>query len=98
MRCSSDAGPFAEDRDRSRAQIVATLPIDARHAVVHGDEVAAARGRSRCPGSRKQCSRRLEVDAVQDQVEVVVVGLDLGMVQLAERVFDRELVEVKDVA
>ena len=28
---------------------------------------------------RKQCSLALEVDAVQDQVEVAVVGLDLGM-------------------
>ena len=46
---------------------------------------------------RNACSLRLEVDAVQDQVQVVAVGLDLGMVDLGERVFDRQLVEVEDV-
>ena len=43
------------------------------------------------------CSRGLEVDAVEDEVEVVAVGLDLGMMELAERVLDRQLVEVEDV-
>ena len=38
-----------------------------------------------------------EVDAVQDQVEVAVVGFDLGMVDRAERVFDGERVKMKDV-
>src|SRR5262245_56089168 len=40
----------------------------------------------------------LEVDAVQDDVEVIAVGFDLGMVQFAEGVFDRQLVKVEDVA
>ena len=39
----------------------------------------------------------LEVDAVEDQVEVVAVGFDFGMVDLGERVFDGQLVEVEDV-
>src|SRR5262245_4659090 len=40
----------------------------------------------------------LEVDAVQDEVEVVAVGFDLGVVQFAEGVFDRKLVKVEDVS
>src|SRR5882672_2302160 len=42
--------------------------------------------------------RLLEIDAVKNQIQVVAVGFDLGMVELAEGVFDRKLVEVKDVA
>ena len=34
---------------------------------------------------------------VENQVEVVAVGFDLGMVYLGEGVFDGQLVEVKDV-
>ena len=39
--------------------------------------------------------RFAEVDAVQDQVEIVAVGFDLGMVNLAQRILDRQFVEVE---
>ncbi len=42
--------------------------------------------------------RLAEVDAVQNQIEVVAVGLDFGMVNLTQRVLDRQLVKVKHVA
>src|SRR5687767_12915887 len=38
-----------------------------------------------------------EIDAVQDQIEVAAVGLDLGMMDLAQRVLDREIVELEDL-
>ena len=39
----------------------------------------------------------LEVDAVENQIEVIAVRLDLGMMDLVERVLDGELVDVEDV-
>ena len=39
----------------------------------------------------------LEIDAVENQVEVVAVGFDFGMVNLCECVFDGQLVEVEDL-
>ncbi len=39
-----------------------------------------------------------EVDAVENQVQVVAVRLDLGMMNLGERILDGELVEVEHVA
>ena len=42
---------------------------------------------------REAVLRGREVDAVQDQVEVVAVALDLGGLDLLERVLDGELVE-----
>src|SRR5256885_178482 len=41
---------------------------------------------------------RAEVDAVEDQVEVAFVALDLGMMHGRKRVLDRELVEGEDLA
>ena len=46
---------------------------------------------------REAVLRCLEVDAVQDQVEVAAVALDLRVMDLGERVLDRQLVEVEDV-
>ena len=37
-----------------------------------------------------------EVDPVEDEVQIVAVGLDLGVVDVAEGILDGELVEVKD--
>ncbi len=39
----------------------------------------------------------LEIDAVENQIEVIAERLDLGMMNLVERVFDGELVDVEDV-
>ena len=39
----------------------------------------------------------LEVYAVENQIEVIAVRLDLGMMNLVERVLDGELVDVEDV-
>ena len=38
-----------------------------------------------------------EVDAVEDQIQVVAVRFDLRMVDLAERILDSEIVEFEDV-
>ena len=38
-----------------------------------------------------------EIDAVEDQIQVVTVRFNLGMVDLAERILDREIVEFEDV-
>ena len=40
---------------------------------------------------------RFEVDAVEDQVEIVAVGLDLGMMGFGKGVLHRQLVEVEDI-
>ena len=38
-----------------------------------------------------------EVDAVEDEIQIVAVRLDLRMVDLGQGVLDRQLVEVEDV-
>jgi hypothetical protein len=43
------------------------------------------------------CSRA-EVDAVQNQIQIFRVRLDLRMVDFADGILDRELVEMKDVS
>ena len=47
------------------------------------------------------CAKRvlfgLEIDAVEDEIQVVAVGLDLGMMDFRERVLDGQLVEMEDV-
>src|SRR5262249_55597752 len=40
--------------------------------------------------------RRVEVDAMEDQVEIVAVRFDLRILEVAEGVFHRQLVEVKE--
>src|SRR5688572_24214698 len=40
---------------------------------------------------------RLEVDAVQNQIQIVGVRLDLRMVDFADRVLDRQLVKMEHV-
>jgi hypothetical protein len=47
---------------------------------------------------RERVLRRLEVDAVEDQIEVTVVGLDLRRLDLVDRVLDGELVEREGIA
>ena len=39
----------------------------------------------------------LEVDAVENQIEIIAVRLDLGMMNRVERVLDGELVDVEDI-
>jgi hypothetical protein len=39
-----------------------------------------------------------EVDGVQDEVQVIAVGFDFGVMDLGQGVFDGELVEVEDVS
>ena len=46
---------------------------------------------------RELVLRGLEIDAVEDEIDVAVVRLDLRMEDFAERVFDGELVEVEVV-
>ncbi len=46
---------------------------------------------------RELVLRGVEIDAVEHEVEVAVVRLDLRMEDFAERVFDRELVEAEVV-
>ena len=80
MRWSSDAGPFAEHPLVAAAQLV-DLPDRSRHARVNRDEVLRAEKEIDVLGPEAVLARA-EVDAVQDQIQVVAVGLDLGMVEL----------------
>ena len=67
-----------------------------RRAVVKGDEIL--RPEEEIDFLRPELVlTRLEIDAVQDQIEVVAVGLDLRMMDFGERVLDGQLVEVKRV-
>ena len=62
---------------------------------MHGDEVAL-------PQEEVDVLRlelvlpRAEVDPVENQIQVVAVGLDFRMVQRRQSVFHRQLVEVED--
>jgi hypothetical protein len=48
-------------------------------------------------GGESLLRRRLRVDAVKDDVEVVVVGFDLRKLDRAQRVLDGERMEMKDL-
>ena len=75
---------------------LADLADRARHARVHGHEEPLAE--EEIDVLRPEAVLRgAEVDAVEDQVEIVAVGFDLGMMELRQRVLDRQLVEVEDV-
>src|SRR3954468_753100 len=63
---------------------------------MHGHEVLRPQEEIDIPGAEAVLAR-VEVDAVQDQVEEIAVRLDLRMVTFTECVLDRELVEVKHV-
>ena len=84
MRCISATGPSPSSRSL-RAQIAQICSIDARVAVVDGDEVVAARGRSRRRGSAKQCSGaaksmpcRIEVEIVRRRIRPSGTGASLS--------------------
>ena len=86
--------PLAEDAGVADADL-ADLADRPRHAGVHGDEVAL-------PQEEVDVLRvelvlpRAEVDAVENQIQIVAVRLDLRMVQRRQSVFHRQLVEVED--
>src|SRR5687767_1406070 len=63
-------------------------------SVVDRDEVVAAEEKVDVVGG-EPVLLYLEVYAVQDQVEVTLVRLDLGMVNLAERVFDGQRMKLE---
>ena len=89
------ARPLAEEPIVLVAEVV-DLAERPRHARMHRHQVLRAEEEVDVLGLEAVLRGR-EVDAVQDQIEVVAVGFDLGMVRLAHRVFDGELVEVKHV-
>ena len=63
--------------------------VNGHEVVVPEEEVDIARG--------ELVFACLEVDAVKDHVEIAIVRLDFRVVDLAERVLDRERMEVKGV-
>ena len=68
----------------------------ARLAVVDGDQVVGTKEEVHVPGAEFVLAR-VEVDAVEDDVQVAVVRLHLRVVDVAERVLDGEGVEVEGV-
>ncbi len=96
-RCDRGAPPgLRRGRARCGCRYLADVADRARGAVVKRHEVL--RAEKEIDFLRPELVLLgLEVDAVQDQVEVVAVGFDFRMVYLGDGVFDRELVEVKDV-
>ncbi len=83
--------PFGQHEVVARAD-VAQVRQRAREVVVHGHQELLAEEDVDLV-RREAMLRGREVDAVQDQVEVVAVALDLGGLDLLERVLDGELVE-----
>ena len=61
-----------------------------------GDEILRAQEEIDVLG-REAVLLGAEVDAVEDQVQIVAVRLDLRMVRFFERVFDRQIVELEHV-
>ena len=91
MRCISAAGPSAS-RCSLRGQISATplqrperAVVDRHQEVAAEEEVDVVRG--------ELVLGRLEVDAVENDVQETRVALDLRLVHLPEGVLDGELVE-----
>ncbi len=75
---------------------VSHLADRSRDARMNGDQVAVAEEEIdvlRVEG----VLARLEIDAVEDDVQVVAVGLDFRMVNLGDRILDRQLVELEYV-
>jgi hypothetical protein len=66
----------------------------ARLAIVHGHQVVRAEEEVRVV-RREAMLRRAEIDAVEDQVDVAVVGLDLRVRHVGNRVFDGQRVKVE---
>ena len=94
-RCISAAVPSPSSW-LLRSQISVELLDRARRAVVDGDQELRRQEEVHVLGL-EEVLPRLEVDAVEDQIQVVAVRLDLRMVDGVERVLDRELVDVEDV-
>jgi hypothetical protein len=89
------AGPLTQDPIVFRAH-VADFVDRTRHPGVNGhqilrtqEEIDVFRGEAML--------RRLEVDPVKNQIEVIAVRFDLWMVNFRERIFHGELVEVEHV-
>ena len=63
---------------------------------MHGHEVIASKKKVDV-ARRETVLLLLEIDAVQDQVQIALIGLDLGKLNLAGRVLDGQRMEVKRV-
>ena len=90
------AGSFAKHTRVASAER-ADLANRSRHSGMNRDEKLRTEEEIDVLG-REAVLRCLEIDAVENDVQVVAVGFDFGMVPLAERVFDGEFVKVEDVA
>ena len=90
-----NAGTFGQDVLVAGADVELGLNRPGRRMVHRDEEIAAqeevdvVRGDPLLPLGR--------LDAVENQVEKALVGLNLRMVHLGERILDGQLVEVKDV-
>ena len=94
MRCISAAGP--SPRTCWLREQTSLTRRAARLTVVDGHQIRVAEKKIDVV-RRERGFRLLVVDAVQDQVEVAVVALDLWMVHLGDGVFHGQWMEVEDV-
>jgi hypothetical protein len=66
-------------------------------AVVDGDEIGRPDEEIDVAGVEPALLARLEVDAVENRVEIAVVGFNLRVLRFGPRVFDRERMKRKGI-
>ena len=95
MRCISATGPSDEDVAVPLTHLVHLLDR-ARLAIVHGHQVVRAEEEVGVV-RREAMLGRAEIDAVEDQVDVAVVRLNLRVRHVGNGVLDGQRVEVEGV-